>query len=256
MSNALVANEIDCLDQFFVSTSPQLVTGAYNIIRLKHQGTASSRCVATPVRSVQPGPSGARTHDQPSPTCELPLQGYADIETTARSLLSSRHLWARLLSPARAEHQDGQGAAEASRLRQGFSTPLLTSNDRRCPSSHSSSRPGPRRSGRHQPHDRATKQVLRLRRLRNLDWLDGEMSMVDYGARSTPNLFLNAPLMTYDKATGTGAWNARASTTPPTTSSPRNTSLRPHISQRSAAKQIETLLLEQTPIIYHTSTTT
>ena len=34
------------------------------------------------------------------------------------------------------------------------------------------------------------------------DWLDGEMSMVDYGARSTPNLFLNAPLMTYDKATG------------------------------------------------------
>ncbi len=40
------------------------------------------------------------------------------------------------------------------------------------------------------------------------DWLDGEMSMVDYGARSTPNLFLNAPLMTFNKATGAGAWNA------------------------------------------------
>ena len=40
------------------------------------------------------------------------------------------------------------------------------------------------------------------------DWLDGEMSMVDYGSRSTPNLFLDAPLQTYNKKTGAGAWNA------------------------------------------------
>ena len=32
--------------------------------------------------------------------------------------------------------------------------------------------------------------------------------MVDYGARSTPNLFLEAPLQTFNKKTGTGSWNA------------------------------------------------
>ena len=34
------------------------------------------------------------------------------------------------------------------------------------------------------------------------DWLDGTMSLVDYGHRGVPNVFLNAPL------TSTGTWNA------------------------------------------------
>jgi peptide/nickel transport system substrate-binding protein len=83
------------------------------------------------------------------------------------------------------------------------------------------------------------------------DWLDGEMSMVDYGARSTPNLFLNAPLMTYDKATGTGAWNAaRFNNAAYDKLAQEYVAATDISSQRSAAKQIETLLLEQTPIIY------
>jgi hypothetical protein len=41
----------------------------------------------------------------------------------------------------------------------------------------------------------------------NSDWLDATMSLVDYGHRSVPNVFLTAPLTT-DAKTGTGPWNA------------------------------------------------
>ena len=42
----------------------------------------------------------------------------------------------------------------------------------------------------------------------NSDWLDATMSLVDYGHRSVPNVFLGAPLQTINATTGTGAWNA------------------------------------------------
>ena len=79
----------------------------------------------------------------------------------------------------------------------------------------------------------------------NSDWLDATMSLVDYGHRSVPNVFLTAPLQ------GSGTWNAAhfknsqydklsaqyIGTSDPTT-------------QRSIAGQMQTLLLNETPIIY------
>ena len=79
----------------------------------------------------------------------------------------------------------------------------------------------------------------------NSDWLDATMSLVDYGHRSVPNVFLTAPLQR------SGTWNAAhfknsqydklsaqyIGTSDPTT-------------QRSIAGQIQTLLLNETPIIY------
>ena len=63
----------------------------------------------------------------------------------------------------------------------------------------------------------------------NSDWLDATMSLVDYGHRGVPNVFLTSPLETYNAKTGTGTWNAahfsqravrqagRRSTSPPRT---------------------------------------
>ena len=42
----------------------------------------------------------------------------------------------------------------------------------------------------------------------NSDWLDATMSLVDYGHRGVPNVFLGAPLETINATTGNGAWNA------------------------------------------------
>jgi peptide/nickel transport system substrate-binding protein len=84
-----------------------------------------------------------------------------------------------------------------------------------------------------------------------LNWLDGEMSMVDYGARSVPNLFLEAPLQTYNKKTGSGAWNAaRFSNATYDKLSREFIAAVDLSSQRRIAKQIELLLLHETPVIY------
>ena len=77
------------------------------------------------------------------------------------------------------------------------------------------------------------------------------MSLVDYGHRSVPNVFLTAPLQTINAKTGTGPWNAAHFS-----NSQYNKLSKQYIAavdlptQRQIAGQIETLLLEQTPIIF------
>ena len=78
----------------------------------------------------------------------------------------------------------------------------------------------------------------------NSDWLDGSMSLVDYGDRGVPNVYLEAPL------TSSGPWNAARF---------HNKSydglVKQYVAaldlqtQRKIAGQIEQLLLSQTPIV-------
>lgn len=85
----------------------------------------------------------------------------------------------------------------------------------------------------------------------NPDWLDGEMSLVDYGGRSVPNIFLQAPLQTINPRTGRGAWNAARFSNPSyDVLSKQFIAALDLSSQRRIAGQIETLMLDQTPIIY------
>jgi peptide/nickel transport system substrate-binding protein len=85
----------------------------------------------------------------------------------------------------------------------------------------------------------------------NSDWLDAAMSLVDYGHRSVPNVFLSAPLETINAKKGTGPWNAAHFS-----NSDYNKLVSQYIAaidlttQQKIAGQIETLLLEQTPVIY------
>jgi peptide/nickel transport system substrate-binding protein len=78
----------------------------------------------------------------------------------------------------------------------------------------------------------------------NSDWLDGTASLVDYGSRGVPNVFLQAPLMSK------GVWNAARFNNPTYDRLVRQyiAALDLH-SQRQIAGQIERLLLEQTPIV-------
>jgi peptide/nickel transport system substrate-binding protein len=78
----------------------------------------------------------------------------------------------------------------------------------------------------------------------NSDWLDGTMSLVDYGDRGVPNVFLEAPL-----ATG-GSWNAAHFN-----NKTYDTLVKQYVAavdlstQRTLAGKIERLLLSQTPIV-------
>jgi peptide/nickel transport system substrate-binding protein len=83
------------------------------------------------------------------------------------------------------------------------------------------------------------------------DWLDGEMSLVDYGARAVPNLYLEAPLQTINAKTGTGSWNAAHFNDPTYDTLSNDFIAAVDLSaQRRIAGQIETLLLNETPVIY------
>ena len=77
------------------------------------------------------------------------------------------------------------------------------------------------------------------------------MSLVDYGGRSVPNVFLQAPLQTINPRTGQGAWNAARFNNPTYDMlSKQYIAALDLSSQRRIAGQIETLMLDQTPIIY------
>jgi peptide/nickel transport system substrate-binding protein len=83
------------------------------------------------------------------------------------------------------------------------------------------------------------------------DWLDATMSLVDYGHRGVPNLFLGAPLQTINAKTGTGAWNAAHFA-----NAQYDKLLGQYVAasdlstQRDIAGQIQTLLLNETPIVF------
>ena len=79
----------------------------------------------------------------------------------------------------------------------------------------------------------------------NSDWLDGTMSLVDYGDRGVPNVFLGAPL------TSAGTWNAARFKNKTYDGLVKQyvaaTDLQ---TQKQIAGKIENLLLQETPIVY------
>lgn len=78
----------------------------------------------------------------------------------------------------------------------------------------------------------------------NSDWLDGTMSLVDYGDRGVPNVFLEAPL------TSSGPWNAARFHNKTYDSLVKQYVAAVDLSsQRKIAGQIQRLLLQETPII-------
>jgi peptide/nickel transport system substrate-binding protein len=77
------------------------------------------------------------------------------------------------------------------------------------------------------------------------------MSLVDYGARAVPNLFLEAPLQSINAKTGQGAWNAaRFSNSTYDSLSKQFVAAVDLSTQRRLAGEIQRLLLDETPIIY------
>ena len=76
------------------------------------------------------------------------------------------------------------------------------------------------------------------------DWLDAPLGITDYGHRGVPNLFLNAPLTT------SGAWNAAHFKSPQYDKLVAEFGAALEVNaQKRVAHQIETLLLDETPVV-------
>ena len=249
---ALTGGTIDVVGQFAVSGAEELLTGSYNIIKLKSAAhrELSMRCDQAPFTDARVRQAMALTLDRPAIVKAL-FKGYADVgndspfapvypstNTTVAQRTQNVAKAKSLLSAA------GHGS--------GFSTQLVTENFVEIPQyaqiiAESAKAIGVNVSLKVE----SSSQYYGKATFGNSDWLDATMSLVDYGHRSVPNVFLTSPLETYNAKTGTGTWNAAHFA-----NAQYDKLVAQYIAasdlgtQKSIAGQIETLLLAQTPVIF------
>jgi peptide/nickel transport system substrate-binding protein len=254
MAAALQAGTIDAMDQFSVATSPQLLTGGFNIIGLKaatHR-ELSMRNDLHPFNNKFVRQALAYTLDRPAIVAAL-FKGYATVGNDSPfapvypSTVGPPAVPQRAKNLTLAKHLLAKGGVP-----NGFSTPLPTETTQEMPHFAQIIKQSAAAIGVtvnltiETPTKYYGKAVFG-----QSDWLDGEMSLVDYGARSVPNVYLQAPLQSINAKTGSGSWNAARFNNPTydTLSKQYIAAIDLH-SQRTIAQQIETLLLDETPIIF------
>lgn len=249
---ALTGGQIDVVGQFSVSGGEQLLSGGYNIIRLKSSAhrELSMRNDKAQFKDARVRRAIALSLNRPEIVTAL-FKGYADVGNDSP--------FAPVFpSTSTSVAQRTQNIAEAKSLLSaagfpnGFSM-QLTGNDTQEIANYAQIVAQSAKAIGVDLHVKMEAPSVYYGKFTfgNSDWLDAAMSLVDYGHRSVPNVFLGAPLETIDAKKGTGSWNAAHFNNPQ-----YNKLVKDYVgaldlsSQRQIAGQIETLLLNETPIIY------
>jgi len=252
MAAALQAGAIDCMDQFSVATSPQLLTGGFNVSSIKaatHR-ELSMRNDVGPFKNKLVRQAIAYTLDRPAIVAAL-FKGQAVVgndspfapnfpstDTSVPQRAKNLTLAKKLLAQAGVPH--------------GFKTPLLTETTQEMPHfaqiiKQSAAQIGVDIALTIEPPSKYYGTAV----FGKSDWLDGEMSLVDYGARAVPNVYLAAPLQSINAKTGSGSWNAAHFKNPTYDKLSKEFIAAVDLStQRRLGGQIERLLLDETPIIF------
>jgi peptide/nickel transport system substrate-binding protein len=249
---ALTGGTIDVVGQFAVSGAEELLTGSYNIIKLKSSAhrQLSMRNDQAPFTDPRVRQAIALTLNRPQIVQAL-FKGYADVGNDSPfapvfpSTNTSVAQRAQNISQAKS-------LLSAAGHGSGFSTQLVTENFVEIPQyaqivAESAKAIGVNISLKVE----SSTQYYGKATFGNSDWLDATMSLVDYGHRSVPNVFLTAPLQTTNAKAGTGPWNAAHFSNAQYDKLVTQYIAASDLStQKSLAGQIETLLLAQTPIIF------
>jgi peptide/nickel transport system substrate-binding protein len=251
---ALSNGSIDVVGQFAVAGAEQLLaSGApYNIIKLRSSAhrELSMRCDQAPFTDPRVRQAIALTLDRPAIVKAL-FKGFADVgnDSPFAPVFPSTNTTVAQRTQNIAKAKSLLAAAGHSN---GFSTHLTTEQFLEIPEYAQIVAESAKAIGvtigltiesSSAYYGKAT--------FGNSDWLDATMSLVDYGHRSVPNVFLTAPLQTTNAKTGTGPWNAAHFS-----NSQYDSLVSQYIAtvdlstQKTIAGKIETLLLDQTPIIY------
>jgi peptide/nickel transport system substrate-binding protein len=254
MTSALQAGQIDTNDGFSIADSPQLLGGGFNVISLKasYHRELSMRTDVHPFTSKYVRQAIAYTLDRPAIVQAL-FKGYAQV---GNDTPFAPAFPATVGPPAIPQRQKNLKLAKELLAKggvpNGFSTPLLTEMLGEIPHfaqiiKQSASQIGVDISLTIETSSKYYGQAV----FGKSDWLDGEMSLVDYGARAVPNIYLEAPLQSINAKTGQGSWNAAHFNNSTYDKLSKEYVATPDLStQRRLAGQIERLLLDETPIIY------
>jgi peptide/nickel transport system substrate-binding protein len=248
---ALTSGSIDVVGQFTVTGGEALLSGSYNVIKLKSSAhrELSMRCDQTPFTDPRVRQAVALTLNRPQIVQAL-FKGYADIGNDSP--------FAPVFpSTDTSIAQRTQNIAQAKSLLSaaghpnGISAQLITEQFQEIPDYAQIVVQEAAAAGIKINLKVESQSAYYGKTFGSSDWLDAEMSLVDYGHRSVPNVFLTSPLETTNLKTGTGTWNAAHFA-----NSQYNSLVTQYVAavdlstQKSLAGQIETLLLAQTPIIY------
>jgi peptide/nickel transport system substrate-binding protein len=252
MAAALQAGAIDAMDQFSVATSPQLLNGSFNVISIKaatHR-QLSMRNDLHPFNNKYVRQAIAYTLDRPAIVAAL-FKGLAQVgnDSPFAPVYKSRDASV----PQRAKNLTlAKQLLAKGGVPNGFATPLLTETTQEMPHyaqiiKQSAAQIGVNISLTIETPTKYYGSAV----FGKSDWLDGEMSLVDYGARSVPNVYLGAPLHSINAKAGTGSWNAARFNNPTFDMlASQYVAAVDLTSQRKIAGQIERLLLDETPIIF------
>ncbi len=251
---ALTGGSIDVLGQFAVAGGEQLlVPGApYNITNLKSSAhrELSMRCDQAPFTDARVRQAIALTLDRPAIVAAL-FKGNAALgnDSPFAPVFPSTNT---------SVAQRAQNIAKAKSLLSaaghpsGFTTQLIGNNTLEIPQYGQIVAQAAKAIGvtiKTKFEDSGT--YYGKATFGNSDWLDATMSLVDYGHRSVPNVFLTAPLQTINAKKGTGSWNAaHFSNAQYNKLSAQYIATADLTTQRQIAGQIQTLLLNETPIIF------
>jgi peptide/nickel transport system substrate-binding protein len=252
MTAALQAGSIDALDQFSVAISPQLLTGGFNVTSLKaatHRQLSMRNDIA-PFTNKLVRQAIAYSLDRQAIVAAL-FKGQAEVGND--SPFAPVFPATDPTVPQRTQNiPKAKSLLAQAGVPRGFSTPLLTENIQEIGHfaqivKQYAAQIGVTINLTIEAQSKYYGQSV----LGKSDWLDGEMSLVDYGARAVPNIYLAAPLQTINAKTKTGAWNAARFNNPTYDRLSKQFIATVDLTtQRQLAGQIETLLLDETPIIF------
>ena len=249
---ALTGGTIDVLGQFAVSGGEALLSGGYNVIKLKTSAhrELSMRCDQAPFTDPRVRQAIALTLNRPQIITAL-WKGNADLgnDSPFAPVFPSTNTSV----PQRVQNISmAKSLLSAAGHPSGFSTKLITEDFLEIPQyAQIVAQEAAAIGVKINLTVESSTQYYGKATFGNSDWLDATMSLVDYGHRSVPNVFLTAPLQTTNAKTGTGSWNAAHFA-----NSQYDTLVAQYIAatdlstQKSIAGQIQTLLLNETPIIF------
>jgi peptide/nickel transport system substrate-binding protein len=249
---ALTGGNIDVLGQFSVTGGEALLGGNYNVIKLKSSAhrELSMRNDQAPFTDPRVRQAIALTLNRPQIITAL-FKGLSDLgnDSPFAPVYPSTNT-----SVAQRTQNISQAKSllAAAGHPNGFTTTLVTENSQEIPAfaaiiAESAAAIGVKIN----LNVELQSKYYGTFEFGTSDWLDGTMSLVDYGHRGVPNVFLGAPLQTTNAKTGTGAWNAAHFSNSQYDSLVAQYVAAPDLSsQRSIAGQIQTLLLNETPIVY------
>ena len=243
---ALQGGQVDVITQFVVQGAQGLLNNSqFTIITLK-----SSNHRELSMRNDQAPFTDARVRQAVALTMDRP--GMVAALLAGKGILGNDSPFSPVFpSTDTTIPQRAQDIAKAKQLlsaaghANGFSVPLVTEIYQEIPSLAQVMKANMAKAGINAQLKVETQtQYYGKATVGNSDWLDGTMSLVDYGSRGVPNVFLTSTL------TSKGTWNAARFK-----NSTYDNLVKQYVAavdlqtQKQLAGKIQTLLLQETPLV-------